>query len=233
MKSRTLTLMIVFAALAIGSPAQTDCSVAYPCFNNLFSFNGTNGANHGSGFLVGSGSLVQGMDGNFYGTTSEGGNSTFCESSDGCGTVFTITPGGQLTTLYNFCSQANCADGESPAAGLVQDTDGNFYGTTALGGSGTGCDSSSCGTVFSLSVGLRPFVKTLPTSGKIGETVRILGTDLSDTTHVRFNHVEAAFKVISESEIQTTVPAGPTTGFVSVNRRGPRLKSNVPFQVLP
>ena len=178
--------------------------------------------------------LVQGTDGNFYGITEAGGGGTFCEF-DGCGTVFKISPDGKLTTLYNFCSQANCADGEFPEAGLVQGTDGNFYGTTYEGGSNTGCytGNGTCGTVFSLSVGLRPFVKTLPTSGKVGETVRILGTDLSNTTHVRFNHMEAEFKVISESEIQTSVPDGATTGFVTVNRRGPRLKSNVPFQVLP
>ena len=172
--------------------------------------------------------LVQGTDGNLYGTMFLGG-------TNGRGTIFKISPDGKLTTLYNFCSQANCADGEFPEAGLVQGTDGNFYGTTYEGGSNTGCytGNGTCGTVFSLSVGLRPFVKTLPTSGKVGETVRILGTDLSNTTHVRFNHMEAEFKVISESEIQTSVPDGATTGFVTVNRRGPRLKSNVPFQVLP
>ena len=49
-----------------------------------------------------------------------------------------------MTTLYNFCAQANCADGENPYAVLVQATDGNFYGTTLKGG------SYSVGTVFKI-----------------------------------------------------------------------------------
>ena len=67
------------------------------------------------------------------------------------GTVFKITPGGTLTTLYNFCSQSGgCPDGSQPYAGLVQDTNGNFYGTTYFGG------TNNAGTVFSLAVGLGP-----------------------------------------------------------------------------
>src|ERR1035441_10258658 len=75
--------------------------------------------------------LVQASDGNFYGTT-------FGRGVNGYGTVFKITPAGALTSLYSFCSQMNCADGEYPQAGLVQATDGNFYGTTPEGGGG-GC----------------------------------------------------------------------------------------------
>jgi uncharacterized repeat protein (TIGR03803 family) len=79
--------------------------------------------------------LVQANDGNFYGTTYEGG-------AQGGGTVFRITPNGGLTTIYSFCSQANCNDGASPMASLVQAVDGSFYGTTQSGG------SSGYGTVF-------------------------------------------------------------------------------------
>ena len=50
------------------------------------------------------------------------------------GTVFRITPSGTLTTLHSFCSQNGCPDGAYPFAGLVQATDGNFYGTTSAGG---------------------------------------------------------------------------------------------------
>src|SRR5271166_4880625 len=81
--------------------------------------------------------LVQTTDGNFYGTTVAGGASS-------SGTVFKITPSGTLTTLYSFCSQNNCADGAYPQDRLLQATDGNFYGTTYNGGSGSNC----CGTVF-------------------------------------------------------------------------------------
>ncbi len=81
------------------------------------------------------GQLVQGTDGNFYGTTNTGGANTYALCSSGCGTVFKLTPTGTLTTLYSFCSQTDCTDGAVPYAGLVQGTDGNFYGTTYDGGS--------------------------------------------------------------------------------------------------
>jgi uncharacterized repeat protein (TIGR03803 family) len=90
-------------------------------------------------------SLVQASDGNFYGTTVNGGTSGSCPP-DGCGTVFKITPTGALTTLYSFCSQPNCTDGYPPS-GLVQATDGNFYGTTGYSGANDTC-SDGCGTVF-------------------------------------------------------------------------------------
>ncbi len=93
--------------------------------------------------------LVQASDGNFYGTNSSGGLNNAC--SGGCGTAFSITPAGTLTTLYNFCSQPNCADGYGPNAGLVQATDGNFYGTTWWGGAnGNSICAVGCGTVFRL-----------------------------------------------------------------------------------
>jgi uncharacterized repeat protein (TIGR03803 family) len=75
-----------------------------------------------------SAALIQASDGNFYGTSLAGGNSS------NAGTVFKITPQGVLTTVYNFCSLASCADGSGPCAALVQATDGNFYGTTDSGG---------------------------------------------------------------------------------------------------
>jgi uncharacterized repeat protein (TIGR03803 family) len=71
--------------------------------------------------------LVLGTDGNLYGTTLAGG-------AHGDGTVFKITPSGTLATLHSFCMQSGCPDGEFPQTGLVQARDGNFYGTTILGG---------------------------------------------------------------------------------------------------
>jgi uncharacterized repeat protein (TIGR03803 family) len=85
--------------------------------------------------------LVQGRDGNFYGTAFGGG-------AKQAGTVFKITPSGALTTLYSFCSQAVCADGESPYGGLVQGSGGKFYGTTSGGANGYG-------TVFEVGASLR------------------------------------------------------------------------------
>ena len=73
--------------------------------------------------------LVQASDGNFYGTTSGAGTLGSIPV-----TVFRITPGGRLATLHTFCARTNCADGYVPVAGLLQATDGNFYGTPVVAG---------------------------------------------------------------------------------------------------
>jgi uncharacterized repeat protein (TIGR03803 family) len=100
-------------------------------FTSLYSFTcGGDGANPRAG-------LVQGADGNFYGTTEGGGT-----NSEGNGTVFQISANGALTTLYSFTGGD---DGASPWAGLVQASDGDFYGTTPFGG------ASNSGTVFRIS----------------------------------------------------------------------------------
>jgi uncharacterized repeat protein (TIGR03803 family) len=145
--------------------------------------------------------------------------------ANGSGTIFKITLSGTLTTLYNFCAQSGCPDGQYPGGGLVQGTDGNLYGTTDDGG------ANGEGTVFSLSLGLGPFVKTLPTSGAVGAAVRILGTDLTDATNVTFNGTAATFTVVSSSEITATVPAGATTGEVQVVTPSGTLLSNVSFRL--
>jgi len=93
--------------------------------------------------------LIQATNGNFYGTTQQGGaNPTVCGGL-GCGTIFQITPTGVLTTLYSFCAQSGCTDGEIPLAALMQASDGNFYGTTRQGGANTtACSGTGCGTIF-------------------------------------------------------------------------------------
>lgn len=78
--------------------------------------------------------LLEGSDGNFYGTTELGGL--------GSGTVFRITPGGTETVVYSF--GANSGDGGNPFAELIQGSDGNFYGTTKAGG------GANAGTVFKI-----------------------------------------------------------------------------------
>ncbi|MGA2742069.1 MAG: choice-of-anchor tandem repeat GloVer-containing protein [Bryobacteraceae bacterium] len=161
--------------------------------------------------------LIQATNGDLGGTTYTGG-------ANGGGTIFRITPSGTLTTLYSFCALTNCADGANPEAPVAQDTDGVFYGTTFSGG------AYSAGAVYSLSVGLGPFVETLPTSGAVGSAVKILGTNLTGATSVNFNGTAAVFTVVSSSEITTTVPAGATTGTVQVVASG-TLSSNVPFRV--
>lgn len=97
----------------------------------LYSFCSQGGANCTDGAWPQD--LAQGSDGNFYGTTAGNGVTGY-----GSGTIFKVTPGGTLTTLYTFCSQggSTCPDGANPLV-LVQGSDGDFYGTTASGGAGT------------------------------------------------------------------------------------------------
>ena len=82
------------------------------------------------------GPLVLGRGGMVFGTTGEGG-------ANQAGTVFRMTPAGALTTLHAFCAQKNCTDGAQPNSPLVEDKDGNFYGTTARQGG-----SANVGTIF-------------------------------------------------------------------------------------
>jgi uncharacterized repeat protein (TIGR03803 family) len=119
---KILVVALFGVATSISSAAQT--------FETLLVFDGTDGATPVDT------PLVQGTNGELYGTTLGGG-------SPGPGTVFKITSSGKLTTIYSFCSQPNCADGSLPYGGLVLGTDGNFYGTTSQGGA-----NGISGTVF-------------------------------------------------------------------------------------
>ena len=80
-------------------------------------------------------------------------------------------------------------------------------------------------------IGLCPFVETLPTSGNVGAAITILGTDLTGATGVTFNGTAATFTVVSASEIKTTVPTGATTGTVQVTTPSGTLSSDVIFSV--
>ncbi len=86
--------------------------------------------------------------GNLYGTTQSGGDLS-CNAPYGCGTVFKLDSAGNETVLHNFTGGT---DGMRPYAGLIQDSSGNFYGTTAFGGSNHYCGftKQGCGTVFKL-----------------------------------------------------------------------------------
>ncbi len=182
--------------------------------------------------------LVQATDGNFYGVTLSGGPAAevACQTPGLCpsgnGTIFEITSEGEFTNLYNFPQPSGVQPWPpaQPWGGLVQATDGAFYGTTNFGGTSSAC-TPGCGTVFSLSTGLDPFVKTEPASGEAGEAITILGTDLTGTTKVTFNGKAAEFKVVSSTEIAATVPAEASTGKVEVTTPRGALSSNLPFRV--
>jgi len=175
----------------------------------LHDFNGTDGSSsHGP--------LLQATDRNFYGTTSTGG-------ANNLGTIFKMSMDGTLTTLYSFQG----SDGSAPVGGLVEDTSGKFYGTTSAGG------MYGDGTIFSLDMGLGPFVRLVRDLGKVGQTGGILGQGFSGATAVTLNGVPAEFTVVSDTYLTATIPAGGTTGFVTVTTPSGTLTSNKPFRVEP
>src|SRR5215469_5754915 len=114
-------LFLLFAVIAVR--AQT--------FTTLATFNGSTGSEPFG--------LMQATDGKFYGVTMFGG-------ANSVGTIFNITPGAPLTTLYSFCPQAGCSDGGIPQAALVEGANGDLYGTTTSFG-------TSNGTVFKIAPG--------------------------------------------------------------------------------
>ena len=176
----------------------------------LHSFNISDGYDPANG-------LLQATDGSFYGTTYQGGNWNQ-------GTAFKITPLGTLTTLYSFgmpttgCTYPN---------GLMQDTNGNLYGTAQGGG------AYNNGAVFKIDVGLGPFVKTLTASGKPGQVVNILGQGLTGSASVKFGSGAATFTVVSDTYITATIPTSGTTGFIAVTTPTGTLTSNKSFKVIP
>ena len=138
-----------FYGVTSGGGVNCECGTVFKItpggtLTTLHSFDRTDGNDP-------SGGLELTASGNFLGVTGAGGGGANCKSQNGCGTVFKITPSGTLTTLYNFCSQTNCADGGKPEAGLVQAANGNFYGTTIIGGSNCG-PIGGCGTVFKITL---------------------------------------------------------------------------------
>jgi uncharacterized repeat protein (TIGR03803 family) len=164
------------------------------------------------------GGLVQGTDGNLYGSTRQGG------SSGDIGTLFQITTSGAYTELYSFPESV----GEYPSGALLQHTDGMFYGTAYLGG------AYDYGAVYSLDMGLGPFVTFVRPTSAAGGTVQILGQGFTGTTAVTFNGVQAtAFTVVSDTYMTAIVPSGATTGPVAVTTTGGTLTSNVSLRVKP
>ena len=108
------------------------------------------------------GGIIRGSDGNFYGTSLEGG-------TNGGGAVFKISASGAFTSLYSFTGGD---DGALPYGDLVQGSDGNFYGATHFGGLGGN------GVLFRLSTGLGPGL-AIQTTGDFGVQTNGFGFDLT------------------------------------------------------
>ena len=210
------------------------------------------------------GGLVLASDGNYYGSTLQGG-------AAGDGTIYRLTPDYKVTTLYTFNPRHNggknpgflilATDGYlygvsggglygngaifristkgaysqiysfpssigSDATSIMQDTSGEFYGTTWVG------STYNYGAIYSLDMGLGPFIKFVRPSGTVGQAAQILGQGLTGTTSVTFNGLPASsFSVVSDTYMTAVVPSGATTGPVVVTMPTGPLTSNVSFRI--
>jgi len=167
------------------------------------------------------GTLMQATDGNLYGTALEGGTL-------GYGTLFQITTSGAFSVLHNFDRD----NGGYPYAGLMQATNGILYGTTYYGGMPPSCNYG-CGSIYSLDLGLSPFVEALTYSGKVEKTIEFLGQGFTSSTTVSFNGTPATRSVKSGTYLTAVVPSGATTGFVTITTSSGSLQSNKRFRVNP
>ena len=186
-------------------------------YSVLYNLNGTtDGLNAYS-------SLVQATDGNFYGVTDKGGTL-------GYGTIYKITPQGIYSVVHNF----DDTNGANPWSTLTQNTNGILYGDTFKGGKLTICGTPGCGVVYSLDMGLKPFVSLVSTSGKEGVKIGILGQGFSSSSVVAFGGVQAtSIKRAGKTFISATVPAGALTGPVTVTTGSKILTSAQTFRVKP
>jgi uncharacterized repeat protein (TIGR03803 family) len=151
-------------------------------FIPLYSFTGaSDGGNPYAG-------LIQGADGNFYGTTFNGG-------AYGNGTVFRLATNGLFTTLVSFGN----TNGAHPQASLTQDTGGNFYGTTSSGGAYTNLVGLGYGTVFKLD-----------TNGTLTTLVSFNGTN-GDSP-------QAGLLQVADGSFRGTTAHGGTNGYGTVFR---------------
>lgn len=159
------------------------------------------------------GRLVFATDGNLYGASYQGG-------SQNAGTLFRITPAGALAVLYNFTGGG---DGGYPRAGLIQGSDGRFYGTTS------GLDGQFS-TIFRLDEGLVPPTPAVtvvrPALAAPGDTVVLQGDHFVDASAVAFTGANGAtvparsYVVRSQTYLEAVVPDSAATGTITVTSHG-------------
>jgi len=176
----------------------------------LHSFKDGTAVNDGANPYTG---LIEGSDGNFYGTAQNGG-------SNNGGAVFAMTPAGAVTTLHSFYDGSTVNDGYAPLAGLTLGSDGNFYGTTIYGGLTTGGNGFGIGygTVFRLSIvqssPLMSFTvspATVVGGGKVTVTVKLTSPAPTGGETVTIQSNNAA---VPSSQVM--IAAGATSGSASI-----------------
>ena len=165
--------------------------------------------------------MVQATDGNFYGTTNK-----YLQLTDA---IYKLTSKGVFSIVHQFDGTGSTL-GTGLANGLVQNTNGVFYGATNASIPGV----SGNGTLYTLDIGAKPFAKLAATSGLVGDSIGIFGQGFDGSTVVKFDGVLAS-GVVHEGTayITATIPAGALTGAVTVTTGATTLTGSQPFLVLP
>lgn len=179
-------------------------------YKTLHSFTGTDGAHSSS-------SLVQGSDNFLYGVTYAGG-------VNGDGAFFKInTTGTTYADIHDFDGKTS---GGSPGSSLLLHTNGTIYGWGAVG--------PKEGVLYSMSVGLKPFASLVViTSGKVGQSVGIIGQGFSTATGVKFGTGPGTFSVVSDTYMTAAPAAGATTGKVTILEPSGNLTTAQKYKVVP
>jgi uncharacterized repeat protein (TIGR03803 family) len=181
----------------------------------LFSFSTSQSANGATPFA----GVVQGSDGNLYGVCSVGG-------ANGLGTLFKVsTKGTGFTVLHDFAT----ATGDSPLSTPLLHTNGKIYGLAFHGGSHT-----VYGAVYSMDAGLKPFASQFVFySGKVGDSVGILGQGFSNATGVKFGTGAGTFVASTDAFMTATVQTDATSDVITVLEPGGNLQTPQIYKVLP
>jgi uncharacterized repeat protein (TIGR03803 family) len=203
-----------YGVTANGGPSDAGVLFRMSADGTLTVLHNFTGGNDGS---MPMGGLVQASDGNLYGTNTFGGK-------NGDGVLFRATLAGDVVTLHDFAP----ATGTFAQSALLQHTTGKLYGIANWDG------KFGDGVFFSLDAGLPPFVTYLPTYGRPGTLVQILGQGFTTGSQVFFNGTPAASPVVVyPTYLRVIVPSGATTGPITVTTATGTLTSNKVFIVHP
>jgi uncharacterized repeat protein (TIGR03803 family) len=158
--------------------------------------------------------VVQATDGNLYAVGQAGGTNEY-------GGIFKVGLDGTSSVIYSFSISSLLS------TGMMQHTNGKLYGSVNYAA------NNGNGYLYSLDMGLRPYVTFVQPTGKVGHTAQILGQHLTGATSVTFNGLPAtSFAVVRDTYLTAVVPSGATTGRVVVTTPARALTSNVSFRII-
>jgi uncharacterized repeat protein (TIGR03803 family) len=164
--------------------------------------------------------LVQGSNQFLYGVLSSGGINNL-------GSLFKInTTGKTFSILHNF----DKGSGGAPYATPTLHTNGKIYGVTQTGGP----QNSTYGVLYSFDDGLKPFASLVVIrSGKVEDSVGILGQGFTSATGVNFGKGPGTFTVVSDTYMIASPATNATTGNVTVLEPSGNLTTPQVYKVLP